>query len=457
MNRKMRILILTASVLIFIIAGPILILKSQDIKIDLQQKKLVKTGGFFVQVDNPSAEIYLNGQFKKSTGFFSRTAFIKSLLPREYQVEIKKPDYFTWQKKLSIEEGKVTEIKNVTLFKENYNFSLFLPENTTQDFVFSNDQSQILVKTATSTTWQFQVFNITEQTWQTIFSYKDIKQNIAQPKIEQWNPGNKMILLFQTTTKAKTLYLVNYEISQKPAVFNLSTIIPADQIALNPIEKNSIVFLRKNNIYKQKLGTLNTPEILSNDAIQFETQDNSLFWLTKSGFLVKSDYSGQNKEVLNTKPIVLGAKKEFSVKECSRGVFLNLEGDLLRLNPEQKEFQKLTDGVNSFEVSPDSEKLLYVVNQEVWLFEKNKETKKEGGVFLTRLWQPPASLFWLNDYYFLFNVGNEIKIADIDWRDTINILALKTFKEPRIFLNSSDKKLYILSNGVLYVSEKIMP
>jgi len=457
MSKKIRGLILFTSVVIFVVLGPVLILKSQDIKIDWQNKKLVKTGGIFVQVENPSAEVYLNNKFEESTGFFSRTSFIKGLLPKKYLVEIKKTDYFSLKKNLSVMAGNVTEMKDITLFKTNYQFSLLPTENIVQDYIFSGDQKQILAKTATSTTWQFQIFDTTAQQWQTIFTSKITKPVLASPAIEEWQANNKNVLLSQKTLKAKTFYLVDYENTAKLQVFNLSILNIFDKISLDPLEKNSYIYLKKNNLYKQKTNAPLTPELIANDVAWFQATNNDLYVLTTVGFIIKSDFQGQRKEIINSRPISLQGKKEFTIDDSARGIFLNLEKTLFRIASDEKQFLKLAENTSNLIVSPSGEKLLYLSNQEVWLFEKIKETKEEKATFLTKLPTIPNVLLWLNDNYFLFDDNESINVADIDWRDNINILNLKSFKEHKVSYNANNKKLYVLSKDLLYVSEKILP
>ncbi|HEY0090170.1 MAG TPA: hypothetical protein VGB37_15085, partial [Candidatus Lokiarchaeia archaeon] len=112
---------------------------------------------------------------------------------------------------------------------------------------------------------------------------------------------------------------------------------------------------------------------------------------------------------------------------------------------------------------------------EIWiLFLKDKldqPTKKTGEkIFLTRVSEKINDVFWLNSDYLIFDSGNKLKIAEIDDRDRINIYDLSEFKEPpqgaasavptgqaKIFFNKSDKKLYVLTQDNLYVSEKLIP
>ena len=78
-------------------------------------------------------------------------------------------------------------------------------------------------------------------------------------------------------------------------------------------------------------------------------------------------------------------------------------------------------------------------------------------LFLLRLSEKIDNVFWLNSNYLIFNTGNLIKITEVDERDRINIVDIKEIKNPRIFWNQFDKKLYILSGESLSFSTSLLP
>ena len=106
--------------------------------------------------------------------------------------------------------------------------------------------------------------------------------------------------------------------------------------------------------------------------------------------------------------------------------------------------------------------MAYYNNYEIWvlfLVKKYEQPQKlaEDQLFLTRFSGKIDEVFWYTDNYLIFNTGEKIKIAEIDDRDIVNIVELVEFKAPKIFWNQNNKKLFVLSDGDLYVSEKIAP
>ena len=113
-------------------------------------------------------------------------------------------------------------------------------------------------------------------------------------------------------------------------------------------------------------------------------------------------------------------------------------------------------------LSPDQKKLATFTNSEVWvLFLKDDlgQPQKSSGerLFIARFSEKIGQVFWLTNHYLIFTAGSKIKVAEIDDRDHLNIVDFTEFKSPKIFFNQTNKKLYILSEGNLYFSERLLP
>jgi hypothetical protein len=63
----------------------------------------------------------------------------------------------------------------------------------------------------------------------------------------------------------------------------------------------------------------------------------------------------------------------------------------------------------------------------------------------------------LNSDYLIFTTAKKIQISEIDERNRINIVEFAQFEEPEIFFNKTNKKIYILSKGIFYSSENLLP
>ena len=123
-------------------------------------------------------------------------------------------------------------------------------------------------------------------------------------------------------------------------------------------------------------------------------------------------------------------------------------------------FQELFSQVKDFKFSPEAKKLAYFSDYEIWIMFLDKVTlDKEAGdkMFLIRLSEKIDNVFWLDSNYLVLNAGNTIKITEIDNRNRLNIVDFKEIKNPEIFWNENDKKLYIFSENTLSVSAPLLP
>ncbi len=139
----------------------------------------------------------------------------------------------------------------------------------------------------------------------------------------------------------------------------------------------------------------------------------------------------------------------------------NQELTLDELLLDQDTYQIL-EQMNGFKLSPDSKKLVYFSDYEIWILflkEKQNQPSKKAGekLFLMRLSEKIKHVLWLNSYYLVFSTENKIKISEIDERDRINMIDLVEYENPEIFFNQKDKKLYVLSNEIWYQSKALLP
>ncbi|GAF85870.1 unnamed protein product, partial [marine sediment metagenome] len=89
MTRRVRRLLLCSAILFFIVATPSILFYAWGYSFDWRNKKPVLTGAFYIQSNPEKAEVYLNNKFKEK----ETPAFIKRLVPKEYQVKITKQGF----------------------------------------------------------------------------------------------------------------------------------------------------------------------------------------------------------------------------------------------------------------------------------------------------------------------------------------------------------------------------
>lgn len=231
MTFRTRRIILTGTILFFIIVTPIALLYSYGYSFDWQKKKVVLTGGFYFKSLPKKADVYLNNKFKEKT-----PVFIKRLLPKEYQVKIIKDGYHSWQKSLRIESKLVTEVKNILLIPLNpeikvvdeallIDFSLeeFTQIEESNNVFYIQEPSYILYKTNKENSFQEQIsltpLPINHQ-YQTFASINEqiavLDENkqlyLLNPEIKTFQLINQNVQGLQFSNDNKLLYFTLSEI-----------------------------------------------------------------------------------------------------------------------------------------------------------------------------------------------------------------------------------------------------
>ncbi|MCX6790930.1 MAG: hypothetical protein NTV62_01905, partial [Candidatus Gribaldobacteria bacterium] len=249
MNKPIRVLIIWLSVAFFLVTGAYLYLYSQGIRVDLAKWRLVKTGGFEIQITSPSGvDIYLNGKKNKTTGFLSNSVFIKNLLPKTYKVEIKKAGYLTWQKSLLVEKGLVTKVPEIILFKENPSFETL--NTNVNNFLISSDNQKVLIETQVNQSWSYLLQEAsTFKNPTTLFSQSSLTDKKIVPIFQQWQDENKRILFTASTSLGNRALIVQYNNLAKPTILNLALEKDIEKITFLPNDLTKLVYLKAGNLY----------------------------------------------------------------------------------------------------------------------------------------------------------------------------------------------------------------
>jgi len=415
MTQKTRKFLFLIFSTIFIFAAPTIILYFQGYRFDFEKKSLTQTGGLFLKIIPKQAEIYLDDNLVKKTDFFFGSAFIENLLPKKYHIEIKKEGYFSWKKDLEIKEKEVTEVKNIVLFPVNTNFNKLLQVKLSENqiFQYSPDGKKIIFEEIDGEHWSLKLYDLERNIKSHLIADNDIaKKEVRLSKVE-FSPDSKEVYL-----------KVGVDEKEKNFVFKLDKIPPI-------LTEREIPSTSQNIITSQ-------------------TFDNDNYSLDKFGYLSRDG------DKINEKPFPIKKEIEYQLFIFPEYIFLREDKTLFKFNPDLKSFETFFDGINSLKISPDFKKLAYFSDSEIWiLFLKDKldqPLKKAGEkLFLVRLSEKIKDVFWLNSDYLIFSAGDKIKISEIDDRDKINLTDLAEIKNPEIFWNQNDKKLYVLSEGNLSV------
>lgn len=464
MSKKTRKILFLICLFLFIIIAPLAILYSQGYRFDLNPPdgriRITQTGGIFIKTEPKQAEIYINNELIRRTDFFFGSALIENLLPKRYKIEVKKENYLSWEKNLEVREKEVTEVKNIILFPENITFNPLTSDQKNEiavkNFWFSPDKRVLALLEEENSNpeedkknWALKLYDPARNIKSHLISEVDIYQQGA-------NLEN-----FEFSEDSKEIYL-DVEIYDKS--------IQSDPSSTAENQKKTFV-LKLDKLPPQLTEKKTIP--LPEDIITSKKYNQDIYYLDKSGNLLKNDLK------INEKPFPIESELEYTIEIFSDFIFLittkssdlspeptlphlkDKELNLYLFSPESKSFEILSEKINGLEVSPDKRKIVFFSNSEIWvLFLRNDGLRKSGDrLFISRLSERIGNTLWLNSDYLFFNSGDNLKIAELDDRDRIQIWDINTSPDfnsgVKIYFNQNNKKLYILNEGNLFISEKL--
>ena len=107
-----------SAVVIFALSSYVIILYAQGYKYSFSEAKFFRTGSVFLKT-NEDAEVFLNNKFLNSTSFFGSSYTISRLLPGQYTVRLERDNFSSWQKKIVVEEGLVSDYSRIILLSKS--------------------------------------------------------------------------------------------------------------------------------------------------------------------------------------------------------------------------------------------------------------------------------------------------------------------------------------------------
>lgn len=418
MTRKTRDFLFLFFVFLFCILTPAVIFYSQGYRIDVEARKITRTGGFFVKTAPKQVEIYIDGRLAKKTDMLFGNVLIENLLPKNYLFEIKKEGYFPWKKTLAVKGKEVTEAKNITLFPEDLKLTSILPN--VKNFWFTPDLNKIILQENGPKGWALKLYEPDKKIKSHLIDEKDLSSKGADLMTVDLLLGSRELLL-KCSIREELRYF-KLEIERVPPLLTKDFIVP------------------------------DTPQ----NILLVKNIGNDVYLLDQNGDLFKNE----GREVLASFPVKQETEYDLAVFEDF--IFIKESGDLYLYNKKTSEFEKFKDEIEGLSLSPDEKKLLFFSGNEIGVFylkDQNGQPEKKSGekTIISKETEKIKDAFWLNSLYFIFNTENKIKIAEIDDRDSPNIMSFSEIKNSKIFWNKDQKQLYILSEDVLYRSEVLVP
>ncbi len=209
--------------------------------------------------------------------------------------------------------------------------------------------------------------------------------------------------------------------------------------------KERILTLQENTLYEEG-------DVIAEGVLSALVAGEDIFYLNKEGFLIKSG------EKLNKFPLDI-KEALYKIYLIDSTPYIKEDNKLYYLKEEK--FNLFLEPVEDVIISEDREKALFLSRHEIkilFLKEQYDQPQREKGevLFLSRFSEKIGDIFWWTNHYLIFNIEEDVMVMETDNRDKINIFRLVKFKNPSIFWSRLNRKLFILSERTLYVSESLI-
>ncbi len=443
MTPRTRALLFAVTVFLFFVTTIALTGYSQGYRIDLEHTRITKTGGFFIKAPAGS-EITIEEKKTKKVNILGGGVLLSNLLPGEYSIKIRKPAYEEWSKRLPIEPGLTTEIRNILLVRKDP-----LREQFARDvirFLVSPDQKQIALE-KNEGIWLLRP----DKQEETLLTKR-------QFTIISWSPDSKRLLLEDTPEKYSGYHIESGIVLPLPG--------GTREPKWHPHDSNKIIFIEKRtrDLFAYDLEHQRRT-LISKNAGSYGFMDSDILILdTETKTLSRLNSEGKDQTQLTFDPL--------DTDEATIGMrffafgnhlfLLDKDGDLLRFDGSSDSLMRVASDVTNVEFSSLGKSLLYTKQNELWVLHlediliqpfryKNQQD------LIARFSEPIEESHWYtkDNEHIIFRLGEVIRITELDGRDkrnTVDFLSLTNNVADGDIMayNEKDGRLYFLDGEILY-------
>ena len=200
--------------------------------------------------------------------------------------------------------------------------------------------------------------------------------------------------------------------------------------------------------------------------LAFTKQGNNIIWLSIDGFLYKSDSTNLTAEPIKITltPIKIVKTGVYKIISDNNHIFVNNNGYLLKLDSSTNELLDFYTPIQDAKISPDGKNIIYHGEKYIYLSSLAETSNTKNLIYKSQ--DKINNVIWLNNDYIIIVSDNKVIISEIDYRGNINTITIPqtinisseeviNIVKPEIYFDLQSKKLYILTNNILLLSEKI--
>ena len=265
-----------------------------------------------------------------------------------------------------------------------------------------------------------------------------------------------------------------------------------DATTQSPFVKQDRYIIKNSDLYyssspeNSTLTVLQKTTPLLKKIAAFSLQNNSIIWIKTDGLLYKSDLTDLTAQPvkMSLTPIKITKAGVYKILTDSRNIFLDNNSSLLVLSSKTNDFENFYSPVTDAKISPNGENIIYCNDNNVFISAISATPALKNTLYKSS--EKIKNCQWVNNDNIIFTAGDKILISETDYRGNINAVTLPTaitvpavkktetatsataikqpvelpatvinIKNPEIYFDQQQGRLYVLTGKNMIVSEKI--
>ncbi|KKW11845.1 MAG: hypothetical protein UY51_C0005G0086 [Candidatus Jorgensenbacteria bacterium GW2011_GWB1_49_9] len=347
MKARLRLIIFSAALLVFVLGGAYLVALAQGWIFDFSRLEIVKTGGLYLNFNPADAALKVNGKtMTVSRDFIGGGRLIKNLLPGDYKIDVSKNGYRSWQKNLPVRPGVVTAETHIKLWPDELK-SENVSADSVSDFWLT---SEGVVYKAPNDSLIFKNRAIKGQ--------KAVLASPASNYIATSQDQN--YFLTDLKNPASALNLSDIFNSLKQQTLHYPGFVPLKSVHFHPFSPDKLILATNASIYTLDLNKIGLSENLrGTNLTSVSLGSNAVFALDRGRAVLWVNL------ILGTvNAIDFGTSTRFQTLTVSpdgnHWLFTDENENLFLANSAQKPPLKISADIKSFSLSPDSKRVSLV-------------------------------------------------------------------------------------------------
>ncbi len=445
MGLAFRRVLYSTFIIAFLILAPVLTLYTAGYRINLKGFRLEKTGVLSVQSVPRNATVYLDDVADGTT-----PRRFSALLPGEYQLRVEAPDFYTWEKTVTVKSNLTTFNHDIVLFKKSAPVKII--EGNIQVASPAPGRDKLAYIRRVDKTDELRLLNLKTQADFLITTFQ--AQSYTSIEFTSWSPDQRSVLIRQRFGESNSYSVLDTDTLKLRALSDITT-LNFDTLAWDASNQYYFYGLRDNQLYRVDTVTNSVRQLPLGIITDIRARGSQLLYITASGterFLNRASASSQGPDTV--RQIKLQNNSAFELQPSPAEIIAlrdKLSGDIFVIGERAfddaqaiNEQVLLHDNAARVYSSDTANRLIYVTNFELWAYDIGANQKS----LITRYGEPIGQAAWYDPYkYIFYQLGETVHAIEVT-EDKIKIdVPLVTMTDLSQFISgSSGDTLYLIGN-----------